>query len=344
MIATGRARLASIVLLASASATAARAAEPIDRHALVSRHNVVHRSATPEHFLQVGNGEFAYAFDVTGMQTLDRAFEHPIPLHTMSNWGWHSFPNSGNVRYEQTLSEYPVGDRTATYADLQDSPAGKYFRANPHRVNLARIGLWWEGQDEAGTAEPKDFTEIEQTLDLWSGCATSRFKFRGSPVKVLTVAHPGRDAVAFRIESPLVASGKLGIAIRYSYPRGEWGPAVDDFAAPDSHKSQWKGRGGGIASCHRELDDLRYVSQFMAGASAEFAPIGPHAWRVCWKGSEVGELFCSFNAGNEELHLGWSDLFVGVLAAAADHWQKFWSRGIEIDIVVNSDRSLSYFV
>jgi hypothetical protein len=77
---------------------------PIYRQALVTRHNVVHHSADPKHFLQVGNGEFAYSFDVTGMQTLDRAFEHPIPLHTMSNWGWHSFPNTGDYRYEQTRS------------------------------------------------------------------------------------------------------------------------------------------------------------------------------------------------------------------------------------------------
>ena len=168
----------------AASALAGAAAEPINRRALVTRHNVVHRSAAPEHFLQVGNGEFAYAFDVTGMQTLDRAFEHPIPLHTMSNWGWRSFPNEASLTYDQTLSDYRVGDRVVTYADKQSTPAGEYFRANPHRVNLARIGLWWEGQAEGGAtaADLADFTEIEQTLDLWAGAATSAFKFRGEPV------------------------------------------------------------------------------------------------------------------------------------------------------------------
>jgi hypothetical protein len=337
MIASRLARLAAIVLFAAAVASSACASEPIDRRALASRHNVVHRSAAPEHFLQVGNGEFAYAFDVTGMQTLDRAFAHPIPLHTMSNWGWHAFPNKQGFRYEQTLSEYPVGDRTASFADRQDSPAGKYFRANPHRVNLARIGLWWQGQDEAGAADLNDFTEVNQTFDLWTGCAISRFKFRGSPVTITTVAHPARDAVAFRIESPLVAAGELGVAIRYSYPRGEWGPTIDNFASPDSHKSAWKNDTGGIASCHRELDDFRYVSQFMAGVGAGFSPIGPHAWRVCWKGSEAGELLCSFNAGNQKPHLGWSDLFGAVRAAAADHWQKFWSHGGAIDLSGTAD-------
>src|SRR4029079_8983100 len=92
----------ALVALVVVAGVARAQQPPIDRHALVSRHNVVHRSAEPKHFLQVGNGNFAYGFDVTGMQTLDRAFEHPIPLATMSNWGWHSFPNKGNYTYDQT--------------------------------------------------------------------------------------------------------------------------------------------------------------------------------------------------------------------------------------------------
>src|SRR5262245_38421544 len=185
--------LAALGLMRATSPAQPPEPSPIDRHALVSRHNVVHRTAAPEHFLQVGNGEFAFAFDVTGLQTLDRSFPHPIPLHTMSNWGWHSFPNAGGYRYEQTLSEFPADGRTVTYADRQNTPAGEYFRASPHRANLARISLWWEGQDAAGAAEASDFTEIEQTLDLWSGCATSKFTFRGQPVTVTTVAAPDRD-------------------------------------------------------------------------------------------------------------------------------------------------------
>lgn len=36
--------------------------------------------------MQVGNGEFAFGFDISGMQTFsDNA-------NTMSNWGWYRFP------------------------------------------------------------------------------------------------------------------------------------------------------------------------------------------------------------------------------------------------------------
>ena len=46
----------------------------------------------------------------------------------------------------------------------------------------------------------------------------------------MTVAHPERDEVAFRVESKLLADSKLGVAIRFSYPLAVWGPAVDDFS------------------------------------------------------------------------------------------------------------------
>ncbi|HUG11354.1 MAG TPA: hypothetical protein VMM36_10085, partial [Opitutaceae bacterium] len=55
-------------LLLFACCTCAVAA-PIDREALVRRHNVVVRSVDPTSPLTVGNGGFAFTVDVTGLQT-----------------------------------------------------------------------------------------------------------------------------------------------------------------------------------------------------------------------------------------------------------------------------------
>ncbi|MAT68094.1 MAG: hypothetical protein CMJ58_01070 [Planctomycetaceae bacterium] len=310
------------------TATNLIAAEPIDRRAVVTRHNVVHRSADAKHFLQVGNGEFAFAMDVTGLQTLDREFEPAIPLHTMSNWGWHRFPNDGSYRYEQTLSEFEVGGRTITYADRQKSPAGEYFRANPHRVNLARIGLWWEGQDADGSADLAAFTEIEQELDLWSGCVTSRYKFRGEPVTVQTVADPRMDAVAFRIQSPLLESGQLGVAVRFSYPAGEWGPAADDFSQPDAHATQLHDSGADVAAFSRTLDDFKY-SVLAVGDKQSVESIGQHAWRITWPGAESADIAFRFSTP-ETVNKGAT--FDVARSRAAAHWKEFWRSGGAIDL------------
>ncbi len=344
-----RARIAIVCALFAPAAGTCAQSPRIDRQALVARHHVVHRTAAPEHFLQVGNGDFAFAFDVTGLQTLDRAFERPIPLHTMSTWGWHSFPNAENVRYEQSLTEYPVGDRTVTYADKQNTPAGEYFRANPHRVNLARIGLWWEGQDASGaTAEDiEDFTEIEQTLDLWTGVATSRFKFRGQPVSVTTVAHSDRDAVAFRIESPLLNEGKLGVVMRFSYPLGAWGPAVDDFQDPAGHLST-EANFAGMQRVVRSLDDCRYAVAVVMEGSWLPQQTDPHTWRFKWGESHPEEnvfgvsglaiddavtMSFEFQDGALDEKFGEdSPSFDDVLAASGRHWKTFWNSGGAIDL------------
>ena len=62
----------------------------IDRRALVRRHNPVLRRVDSRAPLQVGNGEFAFAADVTGLQTFPGGYE--VPLGTMAQWGWHTSP------------------------------------------------------------------------------------------------------------------------------------------------------------------------------------------------------------------------------------------------------------
>lgn len=72
----------------------------IDRQSVVSRFNVIRTSlidneTTP---LQVGNGNFAFNVDNTGMQTF-------LPFNTLSSWAWHndSLPTDGyNLFIERT--------------------------------------------------------------------------------------------------------------------------------------------------------------------------------------------------------------------------------------------------
>src|SRR5215471_8444911 len=65
---------------------------PMDRAALVRRHSPVLRQFDPLSPLSVGNGEFAFTADVTGLQTFPESYEQATPLCTMSQWGWHRAP------------------------------------------------------------------------------------------------------------------------------------------------------------------------------------------------------------------------------------------------------------
>jgi len=86
-------RAPALVLLALTTAAPAPAESPIDRRALVTRHHPILRALDPESPPSVGNGEFAFTADVTGLQTFAEAYEETIPLGTMAQWGWHTAPN-----------------------------------------------------------------------------------------------------------------------------------------------------------------------------------------------------------------------------------------------------------
>ncbi len=68
----------------------------INRHDLVTRHNIENRVIDSLNAFSVGNGEFTFTVDVTGLQTFPEFHERGISLGTMSNWGWHSFANPEN--------------------------------------------------------------------------------------------------------------------------------------------------------------------------------------------------------------------------------------------------------
>ena len=80
--------------------------ETIDRRALVRRHHPTVREPDPLASLSVGNGEFAFTADITGLQTFPefhRGEGNPqrpgtIPLGTQAQWGWYSSPNAEGYR------------------------------------------------------------------------------------------------------------------------------------------------------------------------------------------------------------------------------------------------------
>ena len=69
--------------------------EKIDRFALVNRHNVFNTEFDSLNSFSVGNGEFAFTVDATGLQTFPEIYDNGGCLGTQSEWGWHSFPNTG---------------------------------------------------------------------------------------------------------------------------------------------------------------------------------------------------------------------------------------------------------
>src|SRR5471030_3188841 len=66
--------LSGLFAMGAAWSPRAVGAEPIDRRVVVNRHDVRVTSVDPESALSVGNGDFAFTVDVTGLQSFGELY------------------------------------------------------------------------------------------------------------------------------------------------------------------------------------------------------------------------------------------------------------------------------
>ncbi|ORY55649.1 Six-hairpin glycosidase-like protein [Pseudomassariella vexata] len=234
----------------------------IDRQRIVSKYNVIrttliHNETTP---LQVGNGNFAFNVDNTGMQTF-------LPFNTLSSWAWHndSLPTNGEAVSDYTGVPTLTHGRNVSY-DLPDPDlpeVSQWLIGNPNRVNLGRIGLSYKGVTLVAT----QITEPRQELDLWNGFITSAFKVDGEEVKVVTQADFESDAVAFEINSNLISSGDLKVELDFPYPpmhstkyKYEVFAGVYDFPLNHTTRVVDSSEQDGLTHIYHEMQETRYFA------------------------------------------------------------------------------------
>jgi hypothetical protein len=308
----------------------------IDRFALVTRHNVTLTKPDPLTPLSVGNGEFAFTADVTGLQTFPAYHEKGMPLGTLSQWGWHSLPNPQGYRMADVLEEYEVAGRTVPYASGKArsggySPAADWLRANPHRLDLGRIGLRLTKSDGSAAAI-EDLANTSQTLDLWTGLLSSRFELEGQSVQVLTVCHPSRDILAVRIESPLLGQGRLRVALAFPYGNADWRVAAD-WSHPGRHVTQTRIQGQ-QADFTRILDADRYHVRVGWSEGGRIGGKSPHEYEIGSGDGRPLEIVFAFAPG--EIAEPLPD-FDAVRTAATEHGKQFWTSGGAIDFSACTD-------
>ena len=238
----------------------------IDREALVRRNCPHLTEADTLASLSVGNGGFAFTADVTGLQTWPELYSGGVPLGTMSDWGWHSFPNVEGYTAEECLRVYDFGrGRGESYScqtleGVRGRQAADYLRANPHRLHLGAVGF-------SGVAL-EDVTAIDQTLDMWEGVIRSSFLYKGLPVKVLTSVDPSADAVCAEVES----SARIPVCIRFPYPTGQHSDDACDWSPGRPHSTAPVRREGDVTVFRREVDStVYYVAVRCSGAAVSLA-------------------------------------------------------------------------
>lgn len=302
--------------------------EPIERFQLVNRHNVLLRNVDTLGSLSVGNGEFAFTVDASGLQTFPAAYENGIPPGTMTQWAWHSMPDASrfsltdvNVAFEScdgSQAPYPVQHTAGPAADATNA-----LRANPHRLHLGLIGLNLLNS-HGKRVGLEDLREIEQKLDLWTGKIDTRYTIDGSPVRVELYAHQSHDQISVRITSPLIESKKLSIDI--AFPYGETCHVCPgyNFESEDKHTSELKS-GSSNAVISRTVDSTRYFVS-VSWNRGTFVKSGSHRFNLQPSADafefairfakEEGMLPADFESTQKDNH---------------EQWEKFWMHGGVVD-------------
>ncbi len=218
----------------------------IDRQALVARHDIDWPSLGGQ--IPLGNGNFAFNADGTGLQT--------VGGNTMSHWCWHSFPLPPGVTPED-IKPWATPDKGRLKGVTTRPPRAIFTwqRENPQPLNLGRIGFINQDDERLTGA---DAHMVARQLKLWTGLLTSQFIYLGQPVEVQTCVDPQSDTVAVRVKSALLRDGRLKVMLDFPAPAQNVGAWVGDFSRAAGHQTAILRGTGARLELRRTIDDAQY--------------------------------------------------------------------------------------
>ena len=316
--------------------------QTINRQAVVNRNNPIVTEPDPLASLTVGNGHFATTVDVTGLQSFPFEYEAGVPLTAMSDWAWHKFENTTGLTPDDSYKTMDLGhghpevyavEYKASKGDAaRNVAATEYFRVNPHRLNLGVIGL--ELLDAEGRIkELKDLTDIRQELQLYDGKIESHFAVSDIPVDVTTAALQERDAVVYRIKTPLLKDGRARVAIRFPYPTGKHADGAADWTLPDRHTSRIIDSEENYAIIEHTLDRTAYLLTLSWEGDAVLQETDRHCFCLS-SSSDVLSFQAEYKAspwGEDPIAVPEAFYFEQSLKAVIKAWNRWWQDGAIVD-------------
>jgi len=306
-------------------------ATKIDRKALVSRNNPQINSFDSLSSLSVGNGEFAFTVDATGLQTFPQKYTSGVPLGTQSQWGWHSFANPNNYRHDETLKNYNFRGKIEPYSTQfneagRPKEASEWFRVNSHRLHLGIVGF--------ELSDPIDYnhiTDIHQQLNLWKGEIESRFNLNDKPVSVKTSCHPSNDMVCAQIKS----IAHTGIKFHFPYPTGGHTDAACDWDSNSKHSTTIVSQTENSALLERKIDETIYYVSICWEGKAKLIEKEKNYF-VLQPASDDFSFTASFTPIKpiEKIQPTASE----TMLASEKYWDSFWTNGGAIDFSACKDK------
>lgn len=308
--------------------------EGINRHDLITRNNILVNGFDDLNSLTVGNGNFAFTADITGLQTFPVDYLTGIPLGTFSNSIWHSFPNDENYKMAEVIKYFNVGGRQVPYyhdygreKDTRRARASGYLRSNPHRMNMGLLGFRII-DDDGREISLADITNPRQELDLWKGEITSYFEIEGHPVVVTTVAHPGKEMISVFVQSELLLNEQVRINLVLPAADPGW-KNLDLPGKDDLHQSSIVEKSDTYCIIDHRQDSTAYRIR-LDFDEADLVSDHAHQYEIIPStGSVSFNIRCNFNYHPRKD--GQSPSFEEVQKLAEEDWKEFWMTGGAVD-------------
>ncbi|KAI0124900.1 Six-hairpin glycosidase-like protein [Xylariales sp. AK1849] len=299
----------------------------IDRQNVVRQFNPQRNASSDTTPLQVGDGNFAFGVDITGLQTFK-------PYGILSTWGWHNFSlptTKGQTSVDDfTGLDWWTHGRLVNYdqPNSAENDISQWLIQNPQRINLGAIGLTFEGVDVTEEMLERKY----QRLDLWSGKISSSFTYGGEEVVVETWAHSQSDTVGISVESTLLSNGSLGVFYDFPLPtRNKFdAPFVGVFNATNNHTTFLESNGTG-ATIRHDLDATSYYASIKWDGQAGLT--GPaadsHRYRLQ---PAKGAKKLQFSTTYSPINRSKIPSFKEITSASKRWWEDYWTSGAFIDL------------
>jgi hypothetical protein len=285
--------------------------------------------------LQIGNGNFAFNADITGLQTLQ-------PFNTLSSWGWHN-SSLPTIRGQTSPSNF-TGQKWWTHGRLVEyeqpnsiePELSQWLIRNPHRLNLARIGILYQNQ----RIQQSDLSATYQELDLFTGILYSNYTLFGADVSVETVCDPTSDTVAFKIKSEHVRNGILGVFISFPYATDKLkfeAPFVGIWDQPGNHHTV-ASRSPGSSKILHQLDSTKYNTHMKWSGEANLNGPLPrsHLYTLQWDPQNTSSLAVSFHFSIQSKPN--SEGFEDIKQSSKAFWREYWKTGAFVDCTRTPDK------
>ncbi|KAL9064020.1 MAG: hypothetical protein Q9157_007990 [Trypethelium eluteriae] len=319
----------------------------IDRQTIVRSFNPCRTASSNSTPLQVGNGNFAFGADITGLQTF-------LPYNILSTWGWHnsSLPTTPGQTSPADFTglDWWTHGRIVNYD--QPNPAendiSNWMIGNPQRMNLGRIGLSFGDHD----VSESNLSSKIQHLDLYTGTIVSKFTYNGSKVEVQTFADPDSTTVAIEVNSALISTGQLGVFFDYpymTYTNKFEAPFVGVFNATTNHTTSLQ-QNGRQAQIQHDLDSTSYLTTISWDLNATISGPIPSTHRYTLQplaeSSNTLSLTASYHFNPSPDAIPYyspqgqgtqiNTNIASIRDASSAWWEAFWNTGAFVSISRNS--------